>query len=77
MRERGVTVREIARMAGIGEKTARELMRLVNGTPAAAAGADGGGGNATAVNGAADAGPLTGAAAATVDVQTPAADPLS
>jgi hypothetical protein len=37
---RGETVREISRMAGIGEKTARELMRLVNGAlgqPAAAA----------------------------------------
>jgi anthranilate phosphoribosyltransferase len=38
MRARGETVRDIAQMAGIGEKHARELMRFANGCAAAPAG---------------------------------------
>ena len=56
MRERGESVRDIARMAGIGENAARELMRLARaaempqdcgGEPAAAV-RDGGGGDGQA-----------------------------
>ena len=51
MRGRGETVREIARMAGIGEKSARELMRLVKAAPAGLAGAASGDAEQTARNG--------------------------
>jgi hypothetical protein len=55
MRDRGESLREIARMAGIGEKTARELIRSTDKGAAA--------GEGRAVNGSTEP-PLGGPAAA-------------
>ena len=75
MRGRGETVREIARMAGIGEKTARELMRLVSGAPARLAGVAASAAGETRVSGAAETVSRGDEAARTPDVGCAPAEP--
>jgi hypothetical protein len=52
MRRRGETVREIARMAGVGEKTARELMRCAEASEPPVSGSAAAAGGPEEVNGA-------------------------
>ena len=74
MRKRGETVREIARMAGIGEKTARELMRCSEVVGLAVSGAAESNGAGGASNDAAGPnGSVAGHSAAGLSARAPAA----